>query len=173
MARVMRAADARGRGLLNIAGARIEAELPRHVRAGEQLRLVVKRLDSRRVVLEMPHTTQAVAPHSPAIQLPGGVALRVLPDPERGEEDAGSARQGGSAGSTLALSYETLSLGTLDLRFELDPAGLRVAITAAPGQPLELAGAGAQALQAALEQTGDRPATVSVSPRREPLDVYA
>ena len=172
MARVMQAPDAGGRGLLNIAGATIEAELPRHVRAGQQLRLVVKRLDGRRVVLEIPHAPTPGA-HTPTIQLPGGAVLRVMPDAE-GDRDRPSDQRGGGAGAgTLALSYDTPSLGTLDLRFELDSGGLRVAVTAAPGQPLDLAAAGAQSLQAALEQAGDRPVTVSVSPRREHLDLYA
>jgi len=46
-------------------------------------------------------------------------------------------------------------------------------VVASPGQPLDLATADAQSLQAALEQTGDRPASVSVVPRREHLDLYA
>jgi len=169
MARVIQA-DGSGHGQLNIAGAVIEAALPRHVRAGQQLRLVVRRVDNRRVVLEMAHAA-APAPQAPAIALPGGGALRVLPDPE--DDNAGAQTAGGQATSTLALSYDTPSLGTLDLRFELDSGGLRVAVVASPGQPLDLATADAQSLQAALEQTGDRPASVSVVPRREHLDLYA
>ena len=57
MARVM-AADGNGRGVINIAGAVIEAQLPRHVRAGEQVRLVVRHLDEQRVVLELVHSSR-------------------------------------------------------------------------------------------------------------------
>jgi hypothetical protein len=118
----------------------------------------------------MPHTPTVTPQHLP-IQIPGGGALRVLEDPEEGDS---SAQGGGTAaGTTLALRYDTPSLGALDLRFELDPGGLRVAVTASPGQPLELAQAAAQTLQAALEQTGDRAATVTVLPRREHFDLYA
>src|SRR5579875_257057 len=75
MARVVEAAD--GRGLLNIAGALVEAQLPRHIRAGEQLRLVVRHLDSSRVVLELPQA----APAAPAaVPLPGGGTLTVAED---------------------------------------------------------------------------------------------
>jgi hypothetical protein len=168
MARVMQA-DGSGQGQLNIAGAVIEAALPRHLRAGQQLRLVVRKVDSRRVVLEMPHTP-AATPQTPPVQLPGGGALRVLPDPGDG---GGGQTGGGQSTSTLALSYDTPALGTLDLRFELDAGGLRVVVIAPAGQPLDLATARAQSLQAALEQTGDRPASVSVVPRREHLDLYA
>lgn len=169
MARVMQT-DGNGHGQLNIAGAVIEAALPRHVRAGQQLRLVVRRVEGRRVVLEMPHTP-AATPQTPPVQLPGGGALRVLPDP--GDAPGSGQTGGGQPSSMLALSYDTPALGTLDLRFELDAGALRVTVIASAGQPLDLATASAQSLQMALEQTGDRPASVAVVPRREHLDLYA
>jgi hypothetical protein len=177
MARVV-AADGRGRGMLNIAGALLEAELPRHVQAGEELRLTVRSLDEHRVVLELPREggAPAPAPSLPpaAIALPGGGALRTV-DEDRG---AGSGPGGGGAGQsadvhTLALRYDAPALGPLDLRFELHPDGLRVTIATAAGDPLERLEADAPALREALGARSERPVAVTIVPRREPLDVYA
>lgn len=177
MARVM-AADGNGRGVLNIAGAVIEAELPRHVRAGEELRLVVRHLEAGRVVLELaqapPQTPPAVAPPvAPTVapvDLPGGGSLRVVEDDE-------SAGAGGESRSpdhhTLALRYDTTTLGTLELRFELDSSALRVRIEPADATAAALAAEQAEELRTALTERAGRAVTVTVVPRREPLDLYA
>jgi hypothetical protein len=175
MARVM-AADGTGRGVINLAGAVLEAELPLHIRAGEQVRLIVRHLDEQRVVLELAHSDSGAAPAAAstdpppsAVALPGGGQLRT--DPDAGQDgSSGSSRPGAQ---TVALRYDTPALGALDLRFELDAGGLRVSVTAAPGPAYDLAAAGAGALRETLTQAGERPVTVTVSPRRQPLDVYA
>jgi hypothetical protein len=175
MARVM-VADGSGRGVINIAGVVLEAELPRHIRAGEQVRLVVRHLDEQRVVLEIAHPGAAPAqagdvPQAPpiAVPLPGGGHVRVA---DEEPQDAGG-RATGSGGQTVALRYDAPALGPVDLRFELHPGGLRVIVAATPGVPLSLASDQAQSLQSALNAAGDRPAAVHVVPRRRPLDVYA
>jgi hypothetical protein len=175
MARVM-AADGAGRGVINIAGAVIEAQLPLHVRAGEQVRLVVRHLDEQRVVLELAHSGSG-APQAPdtaspppgVVTLPGGGQLRVDQDaPEARSPD--SARPGAQ---TVALRYDAPALGTLDLRFELDAGGLRVHVAAAPGPAFARAQAGSETLRQALSESAERPVSVTVSARRQPLDVYA
>lgn len=168
MARVMEA-DGTGRGLLNIAGAVIEAQLPRHLRAGEQVRLVVRELDTQRVVLELPQEQAPPAPPAPPpVPLPGGGTVRWEPEPE---PEAGAG--GNDSGHRLALRYEAPALGALDLRFELDAGALRVSIAAPAGAPVQLARDRAQELRSALSATGERPVTVTVTSRREPLDLYA
>jgi hypothetical protein len=168
MARVM-ANDGAGRGVLNIAGAVLEAELPRHVRAGEQVRLVVRELDAHRVVLELPRDTASTPPPPAAIALPGGGRLRVGEDED--EQAGGGARD--PATQTLTLRYDAPHLGPLDLRFELDPKTLRITVAAAPGGSLELAQARAAELREAVRDQTGRPVSVTVTPRREPLDLYA
>ncbi len=173
MARVM-AVDGQGRGVLNIAGAVIEAELPRHVRAGEELRLTVRALDEHRVVLELPREgTAAPGPSTPppTVALPGGGALRAAGEEAGGDSGSSGGRAPGA--HTLALRYDAPALGPLDLRFELHPDGLRVTIAAAPGAALERVDAGAPALREALAERSERPVAVTILPRREPLDVYA
>ncbi len=173
MARVM-AADGSGRGVINIAGAVLEAELPRHVRAGEQIRLVVRHLDAQRVVLELAHGQSApvaadVPPAPVAVPLPGGGQLRVAPD--GGQE--GSPERSRPGTQTVALRYDAPHLGPLDLRLELGPAGLQVTVTASLGPPLQLAQAGAAQLREALQAAGEGQVSVTVLPRRQPLDIYA
>ena len=51
MARVVTTAGPGGKGALSIAGVVIDAELPKQVKAGQDLRLVVKEVTAERVVL--------------------------------------------------------------------------------------------------------------------------
>jgi hypothetical protein len=167
MARVI-AADGLGRGKLAIAGAVIDAELPKHVRAGQDLRLTVRDVSAHQVVLGM--SDQPAGMPVPAAELPGGGVLRVTE--EEAEESASGS--GGSPGSrVLSLRYDAPTLGAVDLRFDLDPGSLRVSVSVAAGTPLSLAQARADELRDALTTDVGRPATVTVSPRHERLDVYA
>jgi hypothetical protein len=166
MARVV-AADGFGRGKLAIAGAVIDAELPKHVQAGQELRLTVRDVSAHQVVLGMSDQPAGLA--APAAELPGGGVLRVTE-----EEDPPREGSGGSPGSrTLSLRYDAPTLGAFDLRFDLDPGSLRVSVSVAPGEPWSLAQARAEQLRDALTTGVGRPATVTVTPRHEPLDVYA
>jgi hypothetical protein len=167
MARVV-AADGFGRGKLAIAGAVIDAELPKHVRAGQDLRLTVRDVRAHQVVLGMTDQPPGVA--SPAAELPGGGVLRVTgEDAERPQSES----RGSPGSQTLSLRYDAPTLGAVDLRFDLDPGSLRLSVSVAAGTPLSLAQARADQLRDALTAGVGRPATVTVSPRHEPLDVYA
>ena len=168
MARVV-SADGSGRGSLSIAGFLLEAELPKHVRAGDDLRLVVRDVSAERVLLGMSEPTQTQPPTlpPPPVALPGGGAVRVT---ERDPEPQGHSAPGMH---TVSLRYDAPALGAVDLRFELSPGALQVAVTVAPGDPLDGAQAGAQALRDALADAVGRPVSVTVNARREPVDIYA
>jgi hypothetical protein len=167
MARVV-VADGFGRGKLAIAGAVIDAELPKHVRTGQELRLTVRDVSAHQVVLGM--ADQPAGMPVPAAELPGGGVLRVTEE----EAEGSASGTGGAPGSqSLSLRYDAPALGAVDLRFDLDPGSLRVSVSVAPGTPLSLAQARADALRDALTAGVGRPATVTVSPRHEPMDVYA
>jgi hypothetical protein len=168
MARVMRA-DANGRGALNIAGAVIEAELPKHIRAGQELRLVVREVSAEQVMLSLSHETPIAQTQPPAVPLPGGGTIRLT---EQG--------QGGEPGTTpdkathaVAIHYDAPTLGRLDLRFELDPTALQVTVTLPAGEAIERAQSGRPALEHALSENVDRAVSVALEPRRQPLDLYA
>ena len=170
MARVV-SADGFGRGSLSIAGALIDAKLPPGVQPGEDLRLVVRHVSPEQVVLGLTGEAGAAAvPAQAAVELPGGGRLRVT---ER-DADGGRATGAGTGRHVLALAYDAPVLGTVDLRFELDPQSLRVNATLASGAPTASATEAAGELREALSQAlGGRPVTVEITPRREPLDVYA
>ncbi len=193
MARVVQAPGGQ-KGSLSIAGYLLDAELPENVQAGQDLRLVIRDVSPERVLLAItdPHdsdqaqptqqapstqeaqpTQQAQTPDpslvaQPPIPLPGGGHVQVT------ERDGGGA--GGQAGErqNILLHYNAPVLGSVDLRFQMDAGALSLQVTLPAGQPLELAQAGAESLrQALLEGAGGRAVSVTVAPRREPLDLYA
>lgn len=174
MARVV-LADGSGRGSLSIAGFLLEAELPPDVRTGQDLRLIVRDVSPDRVLLSLsePHQPAPAPPPAtpppppPAVPLPGGGSLQVT------ERDAGRASAPGSSRPhTLALRYDAPALGAVDLRFALDPSTMTLAVTVAPAS-LAAARAAADELRRTLADTLGRSVSVTISPRREPVDVYA
>ncbi|MGA2011387.1 MAG: hypothetical protein ABSH51_12790 [Solirubrobacteraceae bacterium] len=160
MARVVNA-DGNGRGSISIAGYLLDAELPKHVGAGQELRLIVRETSAERVLLAISQPEQQTPA---AAALPGGGTLTVT------ERDA----EGGSSAEahTLTLRYDAPALGAVDLRFELDPSSLRVGIAVSPAA-LASTQAGAGALGDALSAAVARAVSVTVSARREPLEIYA
>jgi hypothetical protein len=178
MARVVNV-NASGRGTLSIAGMPIDAKLPPGVQAGQDLRLVVRHVSPEQVVLSLSGEAgaAAAAASQAAVELPGGGRVRVT-ERDAGSEDAsGRATAPGTGRHVLALAYDAPTLGTVDLRFELDPQSLRVSATLAAGVPAARAAGAAgelrDVLTAALGAGGGRAVTVEITPRREPLDVYA
>jgi hypothetical protein len=174
MARVVSADEGSG-GTLAIAGYLLDASLPRGMAAGQTLRLLVREVDSERVLLAVaPYEVPAPMPTAPPVglaqpvSLPGGGELRVLED---GGEEGGAG--GGPGSHALALALHLPGLGALELRFGLDPASVRAAIVTDSGAPFERAQAQTGELREALTRACERPATVTVSARRPPLDLYA
>jgi hypothetical protein len=159
-----------GRGVLSLAGMLLEAELPANVRAGDELRLQVREMTPERVVLAIQDESQqpppAVPVEPPWVPLPGGGALQVT---ERG---AGGPLTAGDQTHTLSLRYDAPTLGAVDLQFTLTSGALALAVTVAPGA-YEAADEQASSLQRTLTDTVERPAKVTVSVRREPVEVFA
>lgn len=177
MARVVNVNPA-GRGTLTIAGVPVDAKLPPGVQAGQDLRLVVRHVSPEQVVLGIAQEAGAAAAQSQApVELPGGGHLRVTERDADAEEGSDRATAAGAGRHVLALAYDAPALGTVDLRFELDPGSLRVNATLAAGAPAASASDAAGELRDALSQAlgglGGRAVIVQITPRREPLDVYA
>lgn len=196
MARVVQAPPGQ-KGSLSIAGYLVDAELPENVQTGDDLRLVVRDVNAERVLLAItdPHeqaeqsqdaqqTRQAQQTQpghaqlaDPSLAAQGGWGPVPLPgggDVQVTEREAGGA--GGRPGErqNLLLRYNAPALGAVDLRFQMDAGALSLAVSVAPGQPLELAQAGVEGLRQALtESLAGRAVSVTLSPRREPLDLYA
>lgn len=153
-------------GVLVIAGIPLTAQLPTEIgRAGETLRLSVSDVTPERVTLQLEQVVPPAAqpPPTPA------QAARV-----RVEDEPRTVRAGGEERSTVALSFHSEPLGRLDLRLEL-VAGHRVSATveAPAGRSFDLADAASGRLHDGLHARTGLEADVRVTPRREPLDVYA
>lgn len=199
MARVV-ATGPSGRGSLSIAGLLIDAQLPAAVRAGDELRLLVTDVNEQRVLLTIaergaeqtatgrpPAGAQEAAAqaagqlptHGAASQTPDAAQLLAIPVALPGggsvavtERDAGGRRGSDAAARTVTLRYDAPALGAVDLRFALSPGALALNVTVEP-DAIQAAHNGAGELRDALAQALDRPVSVTVSPRRRPLDVYA
>ena len=155
-----------GHGVLVIAGIPLTAQLPTEIgRAGETLRLSVADVTPERVTLQLEQVVPPAAQPQP--QATQSARVRV-------EEEPRTVRVGGEERSTVALSFQSDALGRLDLRLEV-AGGTRVSATveAPAGRSFDLAAAAAGRLHDGLQaRTGLEP-DVRVTPRREPLDVYA
>lgn len=159
--------DGRGHGVIAIAGEPLEVELPEHVQPGQELRLFVREVSPERIVLSL--SDQVPSPQTHEIPLPGGGSIRIADD-----EAPAPPRAGARPGThTVSLRYDAPALGPVDLRFELSPGALRVAVALAPGDPLEQAQRRAAELQETLQGAVRQTVTVAVQPRHEPLDLYA
>jgi len=163
MARVVTQEE--GRGEITIAGTKLDASLPAHVRAGDELRLTVKEITDDRVLLSMNEPPPAAA----TVQAPAPPRAddsdAADPDGANGDEDDETR--------SLTVRYPAPALGPLDLRFELDEGSLRITVALAPGEPFVAAQAAASELRAAVAEAVGYPVSVSVVARRDPLEVYA
>lgn len=162
----MLAARVVDRASISIAGIVLAATLPEDVAAGQTLRLRIDEATPERLLLrvvdEAPQT-----PQGHALPLPDGREAHV-----RIEEQEAEGAPGGRP-PAVTLTYESPLLGRLDLRLELPGGAVTAAIAAAPGEPVERAGAAAEALRGALERATGRDAHVRVTPRHDPFEAYA
>jgi hypothetical protein len=158
-----------GRGVLSLAGMLVEAELPDNVRAGAELRLQVRELTPEKVVLAIQEDQQqpvAAPVEAPRLPLPGGGFVKVT------ERDTGGPRPGGEETHTLTVRYDAPSLGQVDLHFTLSSGALALTVAVAPGA-YETTDDHSGQLEATLSGATERPATVTVVARREPVEVFA
>jgi hypothetical protein len=162
------------KGIIVLAGTPLAAQLPDDVQAGDVLRLIVTETSSERIVLRIADAQQApqAQPLVVALPLPEGMQARIAVA-ER-DESAGS-RAGADEEHDVRLTYASARLGTLDLHLALTAGGelVRVNVRARAGAPYELAERNATELQEAIAAATGRTAQVLVSPRHDPLDVYA
>lgn len=163
------AVTAPNRGVLSLAGVLLEAELPENVRPGDELRLQVRELTPDKVVLAIqdePLAPQAAPIEIARVPLPGGGSVQVR------ERDAGGLLAAGDQAHTLTLRYEAPHLGPVDLHFTLTARALGLVVAVAPGA-YGAADEHAAQLQGTLTQAAERPAKVTVTARREPVEVFA
>jgi hypothetical protein len=164
MARV--ASRGEGHGVLVLAGIPLTAQLPGGIEAGATLKLRIEEVGPERVVLRM--DAQAVNPQitSPPTPPPPRPELVVGEPPRR-------ATAGEEGGAGVSLAFVSPALGRIDLVIDLATRAVQVGVEAPAGRAYEAADSSAERLRATLEEALERPASVRVTPRREPLDVYA
>jgi hypothetical protein len=160
------------KGIIVLAGTPLAAQLPDNVQVGDVLRLVVAETSPDRVVLRIADPAAAPPPLPAAVvavPLPGGATARIAVD----ERDAGGG-DGPREHHEVRLTYASATLGPLELHLALAGAdAVRVNVRARAGAPFELAERHAAELAEAIGAATGKPAQVSVSPRHDPLDVYA
>src|SRR4051812_11986278 len=152
-------------GVIVLAGIPLKAQLPEDVQAGATLRLRVEEVTPERVTLRVDPGVAPIPPPPVAAPPPrAGVAVHEPPTRRR---DAG-----GEPVDVVSLAFQSPALGRLDLRLELRGGHLLAAVAAAAGSPFDTASGGSERLRAKLEEAGLN-ATVRVTPRHEPVDLYA
>src|SRR5271155_1995264 len=133
-----------GRGQITIAGAKLEAQLPEHLNAGDELRLTVKEITGDKVVLSMSQPTDA----------PIGAEAPLPPRADEADTSDGNGQTeaDGSETHTLSLRYPAPALGPVDLRFDLSEDALRITVALAPGSSFSAAVAAASRLRGAVTE---------------------
>ena len=153
-------------GVLVIAGIPLTAQLPTEIgRTGETLRLSVADVTPERVTLQLEQVVPPAAQPPPTPTQSARVRV---------EDEPRTVRAGGEERSSVALSFQSEALGRLDLRLELVAGKLVSASVEAPaGRSFELADGASGRLHDGLHARTGLEAEVRVTPRREPLDIYA
>jgi len=160
------------RGLITIGNAVLAAELPDQVRAGDTLRLLVQDATGEKVTLKLVHQegaqqSQSQHPLAASVPLPNGGFARIHADQE------GEGRGGSREERSVALTYNSPALGSMQFRLSVEPRAVAVTVRAAPGPPHAAAEEAANELRDALARVTGRAAQVTVLPREDPVDLYA
>jgi len=157
------------RGLLMLANSALAAELPDQVKAGDRLRLRVTETGPERVVMQLLEETAAAQQQAGAVPvpLPGGQNAELEVDEREGE-----GRRAGEE-AAVAITYRSPRLGALNFRLALEGGSLTAHVQAAQGLPYEQAREQAEALREDLHRATGKPVQLKVTPRHDPLDVYA
>jgi hypothetical protein len=160
-----------GRGLLSLAGVLLEAELPEGVSAGQELKLEVRELTPQKVVLAIQNDAPQIVPPLIAdliIAMPLGGSVRLHERPPSG------STQLPDGSHTVKLRYDAPSFGPVDMHFTLGAEGsLRLAVVVPAGEALADAQATAEELLDSLTRATGSRASLSITPRHEPLEIFA
>jgi len=154
------------RGIIMLAGAPLVAELPDSVGSGDKLKLLVQETRGDKVLMKLVQDEPLAAPEQAAIQVALGARIKVE------ERNAGGGGDGADSAS-ITLTYEGEAIGAVGLRLTLAPGAVSVHAEVPAGRSFALAEEGSDALRRRLEAATGRSARVTVSPRHDPLDVYA
>jgi hypothetical protein len=167
-----RVAEREGRhGIIVLAGSPLVAELPDEVQVGDKLRLLVEDTRGDRVAMKLIQEQPAAAPQTPVVGLPLPDGTQARLSVEEQEESEGGDDDPEHA--SISIGYASPALGMVGFVLSLAPGAVTVRAELAAGQAFELASDAAEELRERLAAATGRAAEVTVSPRREPLDLYA
>ena len=166
------------RGTLMLAGARLMAQLPEGVRAGDALRVRLQEATGEKLVLKVVEAPQqaAQAPGAhgatmlPPLALPGGAQARILVEPE---EEGAAGRRADEPPRSVFVRYDSPVLGRIDIALTLTGHAIGAAVQLSAGEPARAARMGSSSLQGALAAAAERPALVQVLARDETVNVSA
>jgi hypothetical protein len=167
-----RVAEREGRhGIIVLAGSPLVAELPDEVQIGDKLRLLVQDTRGDRVAMKLVQEQPTAPPHSSVVglPLPDGTQARVSVEERDGSGSDGEDPEHAS----ITIGYSSPALGQIGFVLSLAPGSVTVRAELAAGAPFELASDAAEGLRARLAEATGRVVEVSVTPRTEPLDLYA
>jgi hypothetical protein len=165
-------AEREGRhGIIVLAGSPLVAELPDEVQVGDKLRLLVEDTRGDRVAMKLIQEQPAAAPQTPVVglPLPDGTQARLSVE----EQEEGEGGDDDPEHASISIGYASPALGMVGFVLSLAPGSVTVRAELAAGQAFELASDAADELRERLAAATGRAAEVTVSPRREPLDLYA
>jgi hypothetical protein len=160
------------KGIIMLAGVPLAAQLPDEVQAGDVLRLIVTEAGGERIVLRIADAQDAPAATPPGVPvpLPEGMNARITV----AERDESSPGGRDADHHEVRLTYASARLGAIELHLALAGGeALRINVRARVGGPFELAERHAAELQDAIGAATGKVTQVLVSPRHDPLDVYA
>lgn len=167
-----RVAEREGRhGIIVLAGSPLVAELPDEVQVGDKLRLLVEDTRGERVAMKLVQEQPTAPPQTPAVGLPMPDGSQARLTVEEGEEGAGGDDDPEHA--SISIGYSSPALGQIGFVLSLAPGAVSVRAEFAAGAPFELASEASDELRARLVEATGRVAEVTVTRRREPLDLYA
>jgi hypothetical protein len=167
-----RVAEREGRhGIIVLAGSPLVAELPVEVQVGDKLRLLVQDTRGERVAMKLVQEQPTAALQTPVIglPLPDGTQARIHVD----DEDPDASDDDDPEHASISIGYASPALGSIGFVLSLAPGAVKVHAELAAGEPFELASDAADDLRSRLAEATGRAAEVTVTPRREPLDLYA
>ena len=148
------------RGMLLLNGARVPAQLPPELAAGDALRVRVLEVGAERLTLQVIPRADvpegAAPPPTVGLPLPGGARFRVEPEPEGGAPGEAPARA-----ASIRLRFDSPALGPLDFLLEVAPESASATVHVATGAA-QVVGSAANELRDALAAATGRPANVVV-----------
>ena len=152
------------RAKLSIAGKLLEAQLPSHLKAGEEVRLTVSEVSAEKVVLSLSTPLSAEAPRQASDHAK-------VSDEDASEQEADEDRE--HTRPAVSLRYQAPTLGAVDVRLQMGAGVLHALVGVRAGQPHKLAREQTAELRERLADATGLPVDLIIQARHDPIELYA